>query len=161
MFSNNFRFFDKINVPLDQVIPVDASKPTVQECAEDYEAKLRPLFNSNGGFDIILLGMGLDGHTCSLFPDHSSFEEGKTSNRLVIPCLNSPKPPPYRVTLTFKYINRSSYLIFNALGESKADVLKRILNDDDDKSLPSANVEPELPDGVLIWFIDQPAASQL
>lgn len=160
MFSETYRLFEKLNVPLENVIKVDASTPTVQECAADYEAKLRPLLNSDGGFDILLLGMGPDGHTCSLFPDHPSFEEGLRSDRIVIPCLESPKPPPYRVTLTFKYINRSSYLIFNAFGEGKAEVLKRILVDDD-KSLPSSYVEPELPEGLLLWFIDQPAASLL
>lgn len=147
-------------MPLSQVIVVDAGTPTVEACADDYEHKLRPLLNSNGGFDILLLGMGPDGHTCSIFPDHASFEAATNTDRLVIPCVASPKPPPLRVTLTLKYINRSTYLIFNAFGEGKAEVLKKILVDDD-KSIPSANVEPALPDGVLLWFIDQPAASLL
>lgn len=106
MFSHTHKLFEKLNVPLENVIQVNAAIPTVQGCADDYEAKLRPLLNVNGGFDILLLGMGPDGHTCSLFPDHPSFSEGMSSDRLVIPCLESPKPPPYRVTLTFKYINR-------------------------------------------------------
>lgn len=160
MFSDTHKFFEKLNVPLSHVYPVNAEAPTVQACADDYESKLRPLLNSNCGFDILLLGMGPDGHTCSLFPDHASFDEGLKTDRLVIPCLESPKPPPYRVTLTFKYINRSSYLFFNAFGEGKAEVLKKIFVDDD-KKIPSANVEPELPDGVLLWFIDQPAAALL
>jgi 6-phosphogluconolactonase len=154
-------FFAKLNIAPENVFNIDfSSSASVEECANAYEAKLKPLVNQNGGFDILLLGMGPDGHTCSIFPDHASFEAAKTSERVVIACTNSPKPPPNRVTLTLSVINKSSYLIFNAFGEAKAEILKKILVDED-QTIPSALVKPSSPNGLLLWFIDQPAAKYI
>ncbi|CAF0735616.1 unnamed protein product [Brachionus calyciflorus] len=154
------QFFSILNVPLENVYHIKADAPTVDECARDYETRMKSLLNKNGGFDILLLGIGPDGHTCSLFPEHKSFTEGLNSTNIVIAVHDSPKPPPQRVTLTFSYINNSNYLFFCAVGDGKADMIKRILIDRD-LSIPSANVRPKFVNGVLKWFIDQPAAKAL
>lgn len=154
------RFFELLDIPLQNVYPIKADAKTVEECAQEYETRMRGLLNKNNGFDILLLGIGPDGHTCSLFPGHKSFVDGSNTTRLVIPVTDSPKPPPQRVTLTLDYINNSDYLVFCAVGEGKAEMLKRILKDKD-LSLPSANVQPRTAEGVLLWFVDQPAARLL
>lgn len=155
------KFFESLQIPLNQVYAIKADSANVEDCAQEYEDRLKPLLNRNNGFDILLLGIGPDGHTCSLFPGHKSFTDGSNqASRLVIAVRDSPKPPPQRVTLTLNYINNSDYLMFCAVGEGKADMLKRILTDKD-LTLPSANVLPKTSHGVLYWFIDKPAASKL
>lgn len=153
-------FFKNLNIPSENVFPIKADSENVQECAVTYEKLIKKFLNSNNGFDILLLGIGPDGHTCSLFPEHQSFIEGSKSHFLVMPVRDSPKPPPERVTLTLPFINNSSYLFFCAVGESKSSILKRILKDKD-LTLPSANVRPIHREGILRWFIDPAAAKYL
>lgn len=154
------KLFESLNVPLENVLAINANAKTTEECAQDYENRLKPLLNENNAFDILLLGIGPDGHTCSLFPNHKSFQDAQNTDRICIGVENSPKPPPQRVTLTLKYINNSSFIFFAAMGESKADILKQILVEQD-KTLPSANVEATSPGGLLLWFVDQAAAQYL
>jgi 6-phosphogluconolactonase len=158
-FKKN-NLFSLLNVADEQVYHIKADAENVEQCAQDYEARLRPLLNENQGFDILFLGMGPDGHTCSLFPDHKLFLEADRQTNLVLPIADSPKPPPQRVTLTLPFINRSNYLMFCAVGEGKAEMIKRILKDDD-LSLPSSNVKPTTNHGLLFWFLDKPAAKLL
>lgn len=152
------QLFAELGVAKENVYAIKADAESVEACAVDYEARLRPLLNANRAFDILIMGMGPDGHTCSLFPGHKLFTE--RDQRLVAPISDSPKPPPSRVTLTLEHINKSSYLLFCAYGESKAEMLRRIIKEQD-RSLPSACVQPALPHGVLKWFIDRPAAKLL
>jgi 6-phosphogluconolactonase len=158
-FKKN-NFFSLLNIADENVFHIKADAESVEECARDYEARLRPLLNENQGFDILFLGMGPDGHTCSLFPNHKLFLEADKQTNLVLPIADSPKPPPQRVTLTLPFINRSSYLIFCAVGEGKAEMIKRILKDED-LALPSTHVKPATQNGLLFWFLDKPAAKLL
>merc|ERR1712216_111509 len=108
-------------------------------------------------FELILLGMGPDGHTCSLFPGHRLLGE---TLHLVASIEDSPKPPPKRITLTYPVLNSAKRIAFVAAGASKADVLPlvaRPLNmlGPSDTLLPSARVRPS--DGELIWFVDDAA----
>lgn len=75
-------------------------------------------------FDVLLLGLGPDGHTCSLFPDHKVLNE---TSLWVCPVNDSPKPPPCRITLTLPVINNANKCIFVALGSNKAEVIKVII----------------------------------
>lgn len=72
-------------------------------------------------FDLLLLGMGPDGHTCSLFPGHELLKE---QSLLIAPISDSPKPPPKRVTMTYPLINHASAILIPINGKSKAEMIK-------------------------------------
>jgi len=103
--------------------------------------------------DALLLGMGPDGHTASLFPDHPLLAD---EGRWVAPIANSPKPPSERVTLTLPVLNAARLALFICTGASKADCVKRAF-------LP----EPDVPAGLVLatqrthWLLDSPAAADL
>lgn len=138
----------------DNFVPVRVDmKP--DEAAVDYEAKLRGLAENNVDgwpiMDLALLGMGPDGHTCSLFPGHSLLQE---KSKAVAHIVDSPKPPPVRVTLTLPVINAAAEVVFVATGAGKKTILKEILVDGV-KSYPASLVSP----GSLTWIIDVAAAA--
>ena len=111
-------------------------------------------------FDCIYLGMGGDGHTASLFPKHKLLD----SQKLVDFIINSPKPPPYRITLTLPLICNAKNIIFVVTGKAKQDAIKQITeinNSNDDKikqSLPSGIVT-ERAKGNVVWILDNDAAA--
>uniref|UniRef100_H2ZGU4 6-phosphogluconolactonase n=1 Tax=Ciona savignyi TaxID=51511 RepID=H2ZGU4_CIOSA len=152
------KLIDQANC-LDSWYPINPNLP-VTECARDYEAKLRSVFNSKEfpTFDLLLLGMGPDGHTCSLFPGHKLLQESK---QWIAPIDDSPKPPPCRVTMTLPVLNHARNVAFISTGSSKADAIKEIFStqNNPDQLLPAARVQPT--DGTLHWIMDQPAASKL
>ncbi|KAM4678257.1 6-phosphogluconolactonase [Discoglossus pictus] len=131
---------------------------SVEEAATDYTAKLKGLFPGNNlpVFDVLILGVGPDGHTASLFPGDSVLD---VTDQIVSPIWDSPKPPPKRVTLTLPVINAAKTVVFVGTGESKASVLKRILQDEESNPLPAARVSPV--GGKLLWFLDEFAARDL
>lgn len=143
--DNNFVTVDTINLD------------DVEKAAQDYEEKLKKLRPGQQPprFDLLLLGMGPDGHTCSLFPGHALLEE---TGRFVAPISDSPKPPPNRVTLTYPVLNNASAVVFVSTGEGKKDVLERVLKQKD-MQLPATRVRPT--NGELLWILDKPAASKL
>jgi 6-phosphogluconolactonase len=104
-------------------------------------------------FDLLLLGMGPDGHTCSLFPGHALLNE---TNGWVAPVTDSPKPPPNRITLTLPVITHSHKIAFYAAGGEKKDILKTIM-EDPDQGLPCSLVNVAGGEKVF-WFVDAAAA---
>ena len=121
--------------------------------AKDYAEKLFRLGKKS--LDLLLLGMGPDGHTCSLFPGHPLLNETKLT---VVPITDSPKPPAQRITLTYPVLNAAKAVAFVCTGEGKREVVKAILEDGAD--YPAARVRPE-GENELYWILDQPAASLL
>ncbi|MFV0429154.1 MAG: 6-phosphogluconolactonase [Arachnia sp.] len=118
------------------------------ESAEEYERELGEVY-----FDVTLLGIGIDGHVASIFPDHPSFD---ASSRQVIGVTNSPKPPAERISLSLERLSRSAEIWFMATGASKGPAVARVL--DEDMSLPAAH--PHGSDATY-WFLDATAASEL
>lgn len=153
-------FFSTLNIPGSNIYAIKSNAENVEECAKDYENRLKPLLNSNNGFDILLLGAGPDGHICSLFPSHPLFVNANEINDLVVPITDSPKPPPQRVTLTLKYLQNSSYLLFWLCGENKAEMIRKSILDND-ASLPITIAKPNNSDATLLWFCDSLAAKYL
>lgn len=149
------KLIGKIPVTEDQFIEVNPDL-SAEEAAKDYIKKMSVFFPPDRVpcFDVLLLGLGPDGHTCSLFPDHKVLNE---TSLWVCPVNDSPKPPPCRITLTLPVINNANKCIFVALGSNKAEVIKRILQDRE--SLPAARVQPQ--NGELHWLLDEDAAKLL
>ncbi|NXF27810.1 6PGL phosphogluconolactonase, partial [Rhodinocichla rosea] len=107
-------------------------------------------------FDLLLLGVGPDGHTCSLFPGHALLQE---QDSLVSFLEDSPKPPAQRVTMTLPLLNAAKSLLLVATGASKAPVLKRILEQQEQPPVPAARLRPR--SGRLQWLLDREAAAEL
>ncbi|KAJ1974942.1 suppressor of los1-1 [Dimargaris xerosporica] len=149
-----------VPVPRTQVYTINpALINNPEEAANDYEKQLTEVFAHKDAvrvpvFDLILLGMGPDGHTCSLFPGHSLLEE---KERWVSYLQDSPKPPPTRITLTLPVVNHARHAVFVVTGSNKQDALNRIF--DHKEPLPAQRVQ--LVHGELIWLLDEAAASAI
>lgn len=150
-------FLDKASVPPEEVLAINHDIP-LEEAAKDYESRLKGWYPGKElpPLDMLLLGMGPDGHTCSLFPGHALLKE---TSRLVAPISDSPKPPPCRITLTYPIINAARCAVFVSTGASKASVLQQVLEGGPEEPLPAARVKPA--NGELHWFVDDAAASLL
>lgn len=141
---------------------------SAEEAADDYEFHVRQLVKTRTinvsdisdcpKFDLILLGMGPDGHVASLFPNHPVLDE---KDEWVTFITDSPKSPPERITFTLPVINSASNVAVVVTGESKAEAV-HLATDDvgaDCLSLPARLVRPIR--GKLVWFLDKLAASKL
>ncbi|CAN8072510.1 unnamed protein product [Agarophyton chilense] len=141
-------------LPSMSVIPIDPSLPS-DECAIDYTKKVVGKLGESPKFDLLLLGLGPDGHTCSLFPGHPLLQEKEA---FVAPITDSPKPPPTRVTLTYPVLNAARAIVFVVTGSSKAGVVQDII-ENESSTLPGALVKPS--DGTVTWLFDEAASSKL
>lgn len=147
-------------IPWENVYPILTEKGDAQSVAAEYEKTLKTFFGLTEGqkprFDLILLGMGTDGHTASLFPGSTALEE---SGRLVTANYVE-KLQAHRITLTFPAINQAANIIFLISGQSKASVLKEVLEGQDQPMrLPSQRIAPV--EGKLLFMVDQAAGSKL
>ena len=139
-------------------IPAELSDPAA--AASRYEAELRSAFGLTGGdlprFDLVLLGLGADGHTASLFPGTDALHERQ---RLVV-ANRVEKLHTWRITLTFPAINSAATVLFLVSGAEKSrplrDVLEGVRNPE---RLPAQCIRPT--NGRLLWFVDRPAAQLL
>lgn len=125
--------------------------------AEAYEKVLKEYFNnSNTTFDLVLLGMGDDGHTLSLFPGTSVVTEQNDW----VKAFFLPAQHMYRVTLTAPVVNRAACVVFMATGSGKAITLKNVIEGTfNAEQFPSQLIRPQ--DGELHWFVDEAAAGAL
>ncbi len=103
-------------------------------------------------FDVLLLGMGPDGHVASLFPGHAALD---VVDRTVVGVHGSPKPPPQRVSLTFAALEAADEIWVVAAGAEKADAVARALGGDDVHTTPAAGAVAR---GRTLWLIDAAAA---
>ncbi|XP_050385629.1 probable 6-phosphogluconolactonase 4, chloroplastic [Argentina anserina] len=158
-------FLSKVPIPPGNVYAINDAL-SAEGAAEDYETCLKHLV-TNGvlatskisgfpKFDLMLLGMGPDGHVASLFPGHPLVNE---KEKWVTFIKDSPKPPPERITFTFPVINSSAYnaMVVNGAGKSGA-VQTALGNSENSDPLPAQLVTAE---DELTWFLDKEAASKL
>ena len=128
-----------------------------EEAASLYEEGIRRVFEASSTevppFDLILLGMGADGHTASLFPDTEALN---VTERLVTPNF-VPKLDTWRMSFTYPLINAAHCVMFLIQGADKADRLAQVMRGD--AELPAARVQPN--HGELLWMVDEAAAGRV
>jgi 6-phosphogluconolactonase len=142
---------EKVLVPNENVHRIRGELDPM-EAAALYRAEIKSVLGPEPSFDLILLGMGADGHTASLFPATSALEE----DSLNVVAVYVDKLQSWRVTLTLPALNRARHLLFLVSGSTKAPALTRIQAGE---PLPPALVQPT--DGEMIWMVDLDAASSV
>jgi 6-phosphogluconolactonase len=145
-----------VGIPSDQIHPVPTHLASPEKAAESYAEELIRVLGPEPIFDLVLLGLGLDGHTASLFPGAQALDEiGRSVVANSVPGLDT-----YRITFTFPTINQSRHVLFIVSGLEKAPMVRRVLQPTDgDAPVPAAGVRPG--QGALRWVLDRDAASQL
>ncbi len=133
-------------------MPADTGQ-SVTQAAETYAREVRE--HGSGGFDVVMLGVGPDGHVASLFPGHPALD---APDQIAVGLTDSPKPPPERVTLTLEALNRTRAAWFLVSGEEKAEAVARALGGADVHDVPAAGVRGT---EETLWFLDESAASRL
>ncbi|KAI3815710.1 hypothetical protein L1987_15389 [Smallanthus sonchifolius] len=160
-------FLSKVTIPKSNIYAIN-DKLSPQDAADDYENRIKQQVNKSklkrsgnsefANFDLMLLGMGPDGHVASLFCWHfQRFER----TRWVTFIKDSPKPPSRRITFTFPLINAASEIAMVVTGEDAADAVKIALSKTTNSSCFPLPVEKVSPAGTLTWFLDKEAASGL
>jgi len=149
----------QVPVPPTQVLRIRGEAPDPEEAASEYARVLAEVSQTRRGtlprFDLILLGLGVDGHTASLFPGSPALKE---TFRVVAAVHAAAASIPQRFTLTFPVLNAAACVVFLVSGGEKAKVVKTVLGDRV-ATLPAAMVRPT--DGRLVWLLDRPAAALL
>lgn len=114
---------DRLAVAPEQVHAVDVAAPSAEAAAADYEQRLRQCFGDRPVFDVVLLGVGEDGHVGSLFPGSPALARGRD---WVVVEYRAPKPPAVRVSLSLPALAAGRYHILLAQGTAKAAVVRRL-----------------------------------
>jgi 6-phosphogluconolactonase len=157
----NRTLFTPLNISPAQVYRMAGESHDPQAAAKEYEQQLRRAATTSRStspiIDLVLLGLGEDGHTASLFPGSPALRDQQS----LIAVTQSPKDPPTRLTMTFGAINRATVVLFLVAGSGKAGVVRGILDPktDAERQLPASLVAPEK--GRLIWLLDRAAAAEL
>lgn len=142
---------NQISIPVNQVLKPDTSlKPEV--AAKQYEKILVDSLGADPMFDLILLGLGEDGHTASLFPGTDILHE-KTA---MIKEVFVPQKKSFRISFTSKLINQAKNVAFLVIGKEKAGIINQLLNHCE-PPYPARLIHPN--QGDLYWFLDTGAAS--
>lgn len=167
-YDSNYRMakeslLENVRIPMGNIYRIKGELPP-EAAAEDYEKALRgyflrgtrPLNERQPRFDLILAGIGDDGHTASLFPYTTALEE----QARWVAANYVEKLDTWRITLTPPAINAATNILFVVTGEKKADALAQILEGEyDPAQFPAQLVNPE--SGRVTWMVDVPAASKL
>ena len=148
----------RISIPKENIHRIKGEENPEKE-AKRYSNEINEQLNHRGEnpvFDLIILGLGDDGHTASIFPDQIElFEDEK-----ICAVAQHPISGQNRITLTGRVLNNASRIFFLITGENKSMPISEIMNDSKAaKLLPAYYISPK--NGELIWFLDEPAASKI
>lgn len=145
-------FLDEVGARRVHTAPASSEVGSVEESAAAYADTIRS--EGSGHFDVLMLGVGPDGHVASLFPGAPALE---AAGAVTVAVHDSPKPPPERVSLTFEALNRSQSVWFLVSGEAKAEAVRRALAEDGSVAeTPARGVAGR---AETVWFLDADAAS--
>jgi 6-phosphogluconolactonase len=142
-----------VPIPKENVHPMLTNFPSTEKAAEAYEVELRKYFGEVPSFDVQLLGLGLEGHTASLFPGSPALDE----QRRWVLAVTVPAEPPQRLTLTPVVLNQGLHTFFLVAGENKREILAALRGEPQDapSKYPAGRIRPAR--GV-VWYLDQAAA---
>lgn len=148
-------FLAPLGVPDSRIhsAPAQGEAADVDAAAAAYSADIRA--HGRGGFDLLMFGVGPDGHVASLFPGSAQLT---ATDAIAVGVADSPKPPPERVTLTYEALNRATSVWFLVSGEGKADAVARAHSGADADDIPAVGVAGS---EETVWFLDREAASRL
>lgn len=161
--ASNFKMandylFSQINVPKENIHRMKGENNPKKEAIR-YTREIEKNLNYRGEnpvFDLVILGLGEDGHTASIFPDQMELFEEKN----ICTVSKHPITGQHRLTLTGRVLNNASRIFFLVIGENKAQRISEIMNDDEAaKLLPAYYISPK--NGELTWFIDDAASSKI
>jgi len=148
----------RVPIPPERVYRMRGEDPDPERAALDYSQALTRIFSLTPGelprFDLILLGLGADGHTASLFPGAPALDEAR---RLVVAAYVEPLKA-YRLTLTLPVLNAAARVIFLVSGKEKAEALRAVLRNGPSPNRPASLIRPE---HEALWLADRAAASRL
>lgn len=147
-------FLDEVGAHRVHTAPSSTEVGSAEESATSYADTFRA--EGSGDLDVLMLGLGPDGHVASLFPGHPGLEATGT---VTVAVHDSPKPPPDRVSLTFEALNRSQSVWFLVSGEAKADAVRRALAEEG--SVAETPARGVTGTAETVWFLDRDAASRL
>jgi len=148
-------FLNTVPIPAANVYRMHGEASDLEAAASDYENELKFL---GMPFDMVLLGMGDDGHTASLFPHTPALDE--TARRCVATAIAPLEPHVRRLTLTYPALNAARHIFIIVTGAGKAERLALVLSSDVDvQATPVVGVRAD--NGELVWMLDEAAAGQL
>jgi 6-phosphogluconolactonase len=152
----NEEFLSRVAIPTENIHRV-AGELGSRRAAREYERSLEGFFcGPHARFDLVLLGLGRDGHTASLFPGSPALQQRQ---RLAVAVeAEYQGRPAERVTLTLSAINSARQVWFLVSGDDKADIVQAVL-EGPEQQLPAQRVRPNA--GELLWLLDAAAASHL
>lgn len=164
--DSNYRMAEEtllthVPVPMENIHRIKAEQEDADEVAAEYEETLRESFHTGTGelprFDLVLLGMGADGHTASLFPNTDALQAPR--NRLAV-AVWVERFTQNRITLTLPVLSNARCVMFLVAGEDKAETLRAVLEDETaGERFPAKLVRPA--EGKLLWVVDKAAAGRL
>ena len=158
MNTNNFKHIHALvvehaDIPPSQVHPIPVEE---EDAADRYERTLREILaldkpGEEGRLDFVILGMGPDGHTASLFPHTAALNE---ETRWVVDNDGPSVVPPPRVTMTYPLLNNARSIAFYVLGEGKAETIRRVSTGTEGfETFPCKGIRPL--NGELVWYLDR------
>ncbi|MER3473187.1 MAG: 6-phosphogluconolactonase [Armatimonadota bacterium] len=156
--ASNYRMarevlIDPLEIPRANVHPMPVDEAEPRRTAQRYEEHLRETFGGMPRFDLILLGMGSDGHTASLFPNTPALAERERW----VAVGEAPTEPRIRLTLTLPVLNAGRCVYFLVTGADKAEMVRKVLLEN--APVPAGLVRPEA--GELVWWLDAESAAHM
>lgn len=152
-YGNAMKYFSKLSIPEHQIFRMKAER-NIEANALDYEEKIRHYMGKHL-FDLVMLGIGEDGHTASLFPNTEALS---ITDRLVV-ANHVPQKNTDRMTFTFPCINESAHIAIYALGKSKQEIVPKILKAPIVSEYPASKIgTPQKP---ALWVLDEFSSANL